>query len=138
MQVFDKIRARGYRLTRQRRLVLEILEQSQEHLDAETLYARAKERDPAISLATVYRSIAVLKEVGLVQAHRLGEEHRHFETIQESPHYHFTCVNCGQVVEFKAPQLMNLAQKLRDSQGLHVTEISLHLTGTCARCSAGA
>ena len=72
----DTFRATGRRLTSQRRLILGVLEESDVHLDAETLFVRAKTRDPDISLATVYRTLAVLKEMGLVEEHSLGEEHR--------------------------------------------------------------
>ena len=122
------------RLTRQRKLVLEILDESLEHLDAETLYLRAKARDPNISLATVYRSLAWLKAAGLVEEHRLGEGHGHFETIQETPHYHFICLGCGRVVEFAAPQVMQAARKLGESQGLTITGVTLHLSGFCPGC----
>jgi len=130
----SSISEQGYRLTRQRKLVLEILEESQEHLDAEDLYARAKERDPRISLATVYRTLAILKEARLVQEHRLGESHAHFETIQATPHYHFTCLKCGRVIEFEAPQVMEVASKLCESKGLQVTDMHLLFSGYCSVC----
>ncbi len=69
----------GQRLTRQRKLVLDVVSDSQEHLDAETIYQLARERDENISLATVYRSLAYLKATGLIQEHNLGEDHGHFE-----------------------------------------------------------
>lgn len=133
----DIIRTHGRRLTRQRKLVLEILEESQEHLDAEALYARAKARDPNISLATVYRTLSLLKEARLVQEHRLGEVHGHFEATQPTPHYHFTCLKCGRVVEFEAPQVMELARKLCESKGLQITEMHLLFSGYCSECREG-
>lgn len=130
----DLFRIGGRRLTRQRRLVLQILEESQEHLDAESLYLRAKARDPHIGLATVYRSLALLKEAGLVEEHPLGEDHGHFETIQESPHYHFTCARCGRVIELSAPQVTQKIQELCAQQGLRAGEIHLHIRGVCSGC----
>lgn len=130
----DQIRSSGHRLTRQRMLVLEILQESQEHLDADMIYDRAKARDPNISLATIYRSLGMLKEMRLVQEHRLGENHGHFETTQSAPHYHFTCLKCGRVVEFESPQVMKAARKLCGSKGLQVTEVHLHLSGYCLEC----
>jgi Fe2+ or Zn2+ uptake regulation protein len=130
----DQIRSSGHRLTRQRRLVLEVLQDSQDHLDADMIYDRAKARDPNIGLATIYRSLALLKEAGLVQEHRLGENHGHFETTQSAPHHHFTCLKCGRVIEFEAPQVMAAARKLCKSEGLQVTEIRLHLSGYCSQC----
>jgi len=130
----DNIRSRGYRLTPQRRLVLEILEKSQGHIDAETLYERAKAHDPNISLATVYRTLAVLKEAGLVQEHRLGENHGHFEPTQATPHYHFTCIGCRQVIEFETPAVAEAVQSLTDREGVQVMNIHLSLTGYCSNC----
>jgi len=128
------LRASGYRLTRQRRLVMEVLEESGEHLDAETLHDRAKARDPKISLATVYRTLALLKEVGLAEEHRLGEDHGHFEAVSDVPHYHFTCLGCGKVVEFDAPQVTQVVRRLSRERGLRIVEVHLFLSGYCAQC----
>jgi Fe2+ or Zn2+ uptake regulation protein len=130
----DQIRSSGHRLTRQRRLVLEILEESQEHLDADMIHEQAKARDPHISLATVYRSLGLLKDMGLVQELRLGENHGHFETTQPNPHHHFTCLKCGRVVEFEAPQVMETVRQLCKGEGLRVTEVQVHLSGFCPKC----
>lgn len=130
----DTIRSQGRRLTRQRQLVLNILKESREHLDAETIYQLAKARDVHISLPTVYRTLALLKETGLVQEHTLGEDHRHFETPPDIPHYHFTCQQCGRVIEFEAPQLSEVVQMLCQSQGLQVTSVHLLLSGKCDQC----
>jgi Fe2+ or Zn2+ uptake regulation protein len=131
------IRAAGYRLTRQRRLVVDILSESHEHLDAEAIYQRAKERDPRISLATVYRSLALLKQTGIVQEHSLGEGHGHFEAAQPAPHFHFTCRSCGKVIEFEAPQVLQVARKLGETMQLQVDEVQLLLSGFCSQCRPG-
>lgn len=127
-------RAAGRRLTTQRRLILDVLRQSDEHLDAEALYDRARSYDPDISLATVYRTLAVLKEMGLVEEHRLGEEHGHYEAVRDEPHYHFTCLGCGKVIEFDTPLVAQAEQELSKREGVHVTSAHLHLSGHCAQC----
>jgi Fur family ferric uptake transcriptional regulator len=133
--LIEAIRARGGRLTRQRQLVLEILEENQEHLDAETLYQYARKRDRRIGIATVYRTLAFLKAAGLVDERRFGEGHSLFEAAQDDrPHYHFNCVSCGQVIEFEAPQVMDTARKLCESRGLQVMEVHLHFCGYCEHC----
>jgi Fe2+ or Zn2+ uptake regulation protein len=133
----DVFRAAGRRLTSQRCLVLEVLEASDEHLDAEALYDQAKLIDPNISLATVYRTLTVLKEMGLVEEHRLGEEHSHYESVRANPHYHFTCLDCGRVIEFDTPLVQHIEQALSDQEGVLVTGAHLHLTGYCAQCQNG-
>lgn len=130
----ETLHTSGRRLTRQRRLVLEVLESSQEHLDAESLHDRAKALQPNISLATVYRTLQILKEMGLVEEHQFGEGHAHFETTQETPHYHFTCSKCGRVIEFDAPQIVDLLRRLSQQKGLQVTGTHLLVTGRCAQC----
>lgn len=131
------LQARGHRITCQRRVVLEVLEESREHLDAESLYQRARQRAPRISLATVYRTVAILKQMGLVTEYSLGEEHGHFEAVPEIPHYHFTCLGCGQVVEFDAPQVAMAIQELAEREGLEIYAVQFSLTGYCARCRTG-
>jgi Fe2+ or Zn2+ uptake regulation protein len=133
-QLRDTFRATGRRLTSQRRLILDVLEESDAHLDAETLFVRAKGRDPDISLATVYRTLAVLKEMGLVEEHSLGEDHRHFEAVRDKPHYHFICLACGRVVEFDTPLMVQVREDISEREGVCITDIHLRLSGYCAQC----
>lgn len=134
----DLFRTAGRRLTRQRHLILDVLEHSDGHLDADALHDQVKIRDPGISLATVYRTLAVLKEMGLVEEHRLGEEHGHYEPVRNGPHYHFTCLGCGKVIEFDTPLVTQVEQGLREREGVQVTGAHLHLSGYCAQCQTKA
>jgi Fe2+ or Zn2+ uptake regulation protein len=129
--VFHKV---GRRSTTQRRLILEVLKQGNGHLDAEAVHDRVKARDPRVSLATVYRSLTVLEEMGLVARHNLGEEHGHFEPVVGGTHYHFTCRACGAVIEFQAPEAMRAAHRLGALKGIVVTDIRLNLSGYCKKC----
>ena len=130
----DTFRATGRRLTSQRRLILGVLEESGGHFDAETLFVEARDRDPDISLATVYRTLAVLKEMGLVEEHRLGEEHGHYEAVQGKPHYHFTCLECGRVIEFDTPLVARIERELSAQESVRITSTHLHVSGYCAQC----
>jgi Fe2+ or Zn2+ uptake regulation protein len=132
----EALRDHGRRLTRQRQLVLEVLTESEQHLDAEGVHDHAKARDPNISLATVYRTLSLLKEVGLVEEHRLGEDHAHFEAVPEEPHYHFTCVRCGCVIEFDAPQVSQVVRRLNEEEGLQINQVHLLLRGICDQCQS--
>jgi len=135
-QILEAFHSSGYRLTHQRQLVLQVLAESDEHLDAETVYLQAKSLDPRISMATVYRTLSFLKEMGVVTEHQLGQNHGHFESADASPHYHFTCLSCGKVIEFPAPQVIQIAEQLSDEHGLSITEMHLLFSGTCAQCSS--
>ena len=130
----DALRSAGRRLTPQRRLILKVLEESDGHLDADALYDRVKARDPDVSLATVYRTLAVLREIGMVEEHRLGQDHGHFEAVRQAPHYHFTCQRCGKVIEFDTPLVAQIEVALAEREGVRVTGAHLHVSGYCAAC----
>jgi Fe2+ or Zn2+ uptake regulation protein len=130
----EAFRKTGRRLTSQRRLILDILTESDEHLEADAVHERARNRAPGLSLATVYRTLAVLTELDLVEEHRLGEGHSHYEAVREEPHYHFTCQQCGKVIEFDAPLVGEIKRGLCKRMGFRVTRTHLHLTGTCKEC----
>jgi len=132
----DFNRQRGLRLTTHRKLVLDILQESHEHLDAEMVYQRARRKDPNISLTTVYRTLALFKLLGIVEEHQFGESHGHFETTQNTPHYHFTCTECGRVSEFTIPEVDTLVHQLCQKDGFFLEGIKLELTGTCSTCHA--
>jgi Fur family peroxide stress response transcriptional regulator len=128
------LRAAGRRLTSQRRLILHVLGESNRHLDADALYDRVKARDPDVSLATVYRTLAMLREMGLVEEHLLGEDHGHYEAVRKEPHYHFTCLRCGEVIEFDTPLVAQIEHELSRQEGVRVASTHLHVSGYCAQC----
>lgn len=133
-QLQSVIHARGLRATRQRQLVLDVLQQNPGHLDAEAIHDEVKAIDPRISLATVYRTLALLKSLGLVAEHSLGEDHGHFEAAPTAPHYHFTCIKCKRVIEFEAAAVKEIVHGLSEQEGLQVTESHLTLSGYCREC----
>ena len=93
----DTLRSSGRRMTPKRALVLDILEHSDAHLDAETIWHLARGRDQSLNLATIYRTLAVLKEMGLVDQRYFARAHKRemYETARKPEHYHFTCLDCG-------------------------------------------
>jgi Fe2+ or Zn2+ uptake regulation protein len=115
-------------------LVLDVLRRSNGHLEADAVYGIAKKQAPGLSLATVYRTLALLKDMGLVEEHRLGEGHGHYEAVQEEPHYHFTCQRCGKVIEFETTLVAEIKRTLCEQEGIQVTITHLHLTGYCRDC----
>src|SRR5258708_40348056 len=98
----DSFRERGIRLTRQRRILLDLIDYSGRHLDAESLYQLAKEKDPKINRVTVYRTLKLLKKGGLVDEldlmHYGGDQHYH-ETRLKREHAHIVRLRCGKVGE---------------------------------------
>ncbi len=129
------LQAAGRRLTTQRRVLLQVLSECHEHLDAEGIYALAKEQDPNISLATVYRTLSVFKEVGIVQERMLNREgQRRYYEVAGRVHYHFTCLGCGRVIEFESPLIEQAGAELAERLNLDVVHTHVHMDGYCPDC----
>jgi Fe2+ or Zn2+ uptake regulation protein len=124
----------GHPLTNQRRLLLELLRNAEGHVDAKELYHRASARDESISPATVYRSLNLFKELGLVDEMRLGKIRCYYEIKQLPEHQHLVCLGCGKVMEFQNPYFQNLIEAVRREHGFKVTKAELYLEGYCPEC----
>jgi Fe2+ or Zn2+ uptake regulation protein len=134
------IAAEGGRMTAARRIILNVIAGSHAHLTADDIYARARRQDRSINPSTVYRTLAVLKRHNLIAAHYDDQDsHREiFEPKPSSEHYHFTCSQCGAVIEFESRHVLALQQQLADEFGAEVTRACLCLTGVCATCQSSA
>lgn len=126
----------GRRTTNQRALILDVLNSEPGHLDADDVYRLAKERDPRLSLSTVYRTLGLLKKLGQVDELHLAEEHHHYEAKGRSEHYHLICLGCGQVVEFASALAADLKDEQERESGFVVTGVHMDLTGYCVVCRA--
>jgi Fe2+ or Zn2+ uptake regulation protein len=124
----------GHPLTNQRRLLLELLRDTQGHIDAKELYHRASARDESISQATVYRTLNLFKELGLVEEMRLGKIRCYYEIKQSPEHQHLVCQGCGKVMEFQNPYFQKLIEAVRHEHGFRVTKAELYLEGYCPEC----
>ena len=129
------LQATGKRLTSQRRLLLKVLAESRAHLDAEEIYALAKQKDPNISLATVYRTLNMLAEAGIVQERaNIRDGQRHYYEVTDTIHYHFTCLSCQRVIEFEAPLIEQTIAELAERLNLDIVHTRVHLDGYCPAC----
>ncbi len=124
----------GYPLTAQRRLLLELIRNAGGHIDAKELYRRASSADTSISLATVYRSLRLFQELGLVDEQRLGWSSHHYEIRNRAEHQHFVCRKCGRVIEFQTPLIGKLVGSIQQEQGFSVTKTEFYLEGHCTQC----
>ena len=120
--------------TPQRRLLLDILRHVKGHLDARELYQRAIEKDPRISLATVYRNLRLFKELGLVDEMHLDEARCHYEIRRSTNHYHLVCKCCGRVTESESLAVANLLDEVQRTSDFDVTRAVLYLEGYCRNC----
>jgi Fur family transcriptional regulator, ferric uptake regulator len=129
--------ARGVRMTAQRRLLVAIIQDSPRHLDAATLLAIAKKQDPGIDRATVYRTIALLKDRGLIDEldlmHIEGERH-YYEAKTNRDHCHMACFRCGAIMEYASPSIEKLKEEMAKQSGFHIRIARLEVGGFCKRC----
>jgi Fe2+ or Zn2+ uptake regulation protein len=125
------------RNTSQRRLLLDLLNQSEGHLDADELFRLAKEREPRISLSTVYRNLSLFKELGLIEERHFADEHHHYEVKGKREHYHLVCLNCGKVVEFQSPLAKRMKEAISKRTGFEILDGDIRLEGYCERCCRG-
>ena len=124
----------GHSMTSQRRLLLELLRDAEGHIDAKELYRRASAKDDSIGQATVYRSLNLFKELGLVDEMRLGKIRCYYEIKQSLEHQHLVCQGCGKVMEFQNPHFQKLIEAVRREHGFKVTKAELYLEGYCPEC----
>jgi len=125
---------KGHLATAQRRLLLKLIGDAGEPIDAKQLYRRASNEDQSISLATVYRSLSLFKELGLVDERRLGQVHGYYEMKRSLEHQHLLCRGCGRVIDFESPLIRQLVNKVALEHGFKVTKAELYLEGYCQRC----
>jgi len=121
-------------LTAQRQLVLKLIRDARGHIDAKELYRRASSKNESISPATVYRSLSLFKQLGLVDERRLGKMRCYYEIKQTPEHQHLVCQGCGKVIEFESPLIRKLVDKVQREHGFNVTKAELYLEGYCEQC----
>jgi Fur family ferric uptake transcriptional regulator len=133
------LKQRGIRLTRQRQLLLELIDQSGAHLDAENLYHLARKSDPKLNRVTVYRTLKMLKEGGLVDEldlmHYGGDQH-YYETRTKQEHAHVICLRCGKVEEFFGDPLSRLRRQVEAHFGFQILIARTEVGGYCSHCQA--
>src|SRR5215210_7354994 len=135
-QVFlDHIKKAGLRRTGQRDLILETFLSTEEHLTSEDLYSIVHQKDEAIGLTTVYRTLKLLTEAGLAREIRFGDNRTYYEHHYNHEHHdHMICTECGTVIEFFSPEIEALQDQMADNFGFKPTHHSLRLWGVCAEC----
>ncbi|TET17587.1 MAG: transcriptional repressor [Dehalococcoidia bacterium] len=124
----------GLRMTNQRTLILNIISRGHGHLDADEVYRQAREKQPRLSLSTVYRTLRRLKELGLVEELHFDEAHHHYEVKSSVEHHHLACLGCGKVVEFKCLLSQKMKENIGHEKGFEVTGAQVWMTGYCSKC----
>lgn len=136
-KLVERMRDHGVRVTSPRRAIAEVLETAEEHLDVEEITERARAIDPSVHRATVYRTLALLKDLALVDEldllHLHGDRH-YYEVREGAQHAHVICTKCNSVVEPEGEMLRHCMRALSDATGIRVEFYRLEAAGLCSRC----
>jgi len=134
-----ELEARGVRLTRQRRVIVQVVDTAQRHLDADEILERAHKLDPAVHRVTVYRTIDLLKRHGLIDEldllHLRGDRH-YYESHGPRDHIHVACLRCGKVREFESHLYDKLKRQIERDCGIRIKVSRTEVGGYCESCQA--
>jgi Fur family ferric uptake transcriptional regulator len=120
---------KGLRITEQRRVIARVLSESEDHPDVELLHSRAAAIDPRISIATVYRTVRLFEEAGILERHDFGDGRARYEAAPESHHDHLIDVETGNVIEFVDPELELLQKQIAEKLGFRLVDHRMELYG---------
>ncbi len=136
-KIQQAVSARGIRMTRQRRVILQVMDDAEQHLDVDQILERAQKIDSGVHLVTVYRTIDLLKKQGLIDEldllHLRGDRH-YYETHGPRDHIHVACLRCGKVREFESRLYEQLKEQIARDFHMKVTVSRTEVGGYCAEC----
>jgi Fur family transcriptional regulator, ferric uptake regulator len=123
---------KGLRITEQRRVIARVLSDAEDHPDVELLHQRASSIDPGISIATVYRTVRLFEDAGILERHDFGDGRSRYEAAPESHHDHLINVETGEVIEFVDRDLEELQRRIAEKLGFRLVDHRLELYGVSA------
>ncbi|PRY26701.1 Fur family manganese uptake regulator [Aliiruegeria haliotis] len=129
VSILDRLEAKGLRMTGQRKVIAEVLSSATDHPDVEELHARATARDPRISIATVYRTVKLFEEAGILDRLEFGDGRARYEDADREHHDHLIDMNSGEVIEFCDPEIEALQEKIAERLGYDLKGHKLELYG---------
>ena len=120
---------KGLRITEQRRVIARVLSEAEDHPDVEALHARAASIDPGISIATVYRTVRLFEEAGILERHEFGDGRSRYEAVTEEHHDHLIDVESGKVIEFHDEELEFHKRRVAEKLGFRLVDHRMELYG---------
>lgn len=120
---------KGLRITEQRRVIARVLSEVTDHPDVESLHRRVAEVDPRISIATVYRTVKLFEEAGILERHEFQGGRSRYETITDEHHDHLIDIDTGDVIEFHDPELEDLQRRIAEKLGYRLVDHRMELYG---------
>ncbi len=128
------LQQRGYRLTPQRLLVLNVIEGSNSHISAEEIYTQVRAKYPMVNISTVYRTLELLKGLGLVTETDLGEGRVRYHSAEKGHHHHLVCQICGAIIDLDESVLLALKDTLLQQHNFLADLKHLAIFGRCINC----
>jgi len=125
--ILSRCEAQGMRLTGQRRVIAAVLEDAVDHPDVIELHARAAQVDPGISIATVYRTVKLFEEAGILEKHDFGDGRARYESADRDHHDHLIDIATGEVIEFVDPEIEALQERIARRLGYRIVDHRLEL-----------
>jgi Fur family ferric uptake transcriptional regulator len=120
---------KGLRITEQRKTIARIISEAIDHPDVETLHGRAAAVDPKISIATVYRTVRLFEEAGILERHEFGDGRARYEAVSDDHHDHLIDVETGAVIEFHDEELEELKRRVAEKLGFRLVDHRMELYG---------
>ncbi len=135
--IIEQCEEKGLRMTEQRRVIAQVLDMADDHPDVEELYARATAVDSGISLATVYRTVKLFEDTGILEKHDFGDGRARYETADRDHHDHLIDLSSGEVIEFVDEEIEKLQQRVAARLGYRLRGHRLELYGVPLKSSDG-
>jgi Fur family ferric uptake transcriptional regulator len=131
----EKLRSKGYRITPQREMVIQVIAHSGRHMTAEEVFEEIRGKTSSLNIATVYRTLDLLVENGLASRAHLGGGKTVYATGEHGPHVHLVCIHCGEVIEAEDLEVDGLLEQVRLKHGFDCTPRHFAINGICGACA---
>ena len=132
--IISRLSHKGYRMTPQRMMILEAVEAAENHISAEEIYTNVCKRYPHLNISTVYRTLELLKEQGLVTETDMGDGRVRHHSIKKGHHHHLVCQKCGKIIDLAETTLSPLKDALSKEYGFNADLKHLAIFGCCSQC----
>lgn len=133
--IISKLSEKGYRLTPQRMMILSAIENSDDHISAEEIYAQVVAQYPNVNISTVYRTLELLKRLGLVTETDLGGGQVRYHSADKGHHHHLVCTECGAIIDLDESTLARLEDVLLSRYNFKAQLRHMAIFGRCAKCA---
>ena len=132
--IADKLNEKGYRMTPQRMMILTVIENTQEHISAEEIFVKVLATYPHVNISTVYRTLELLKKLGLVTETDLGSGRFRYHPAEKGHHHHLICTECGNITDLDETELFPLQESLHAKYKFNADMKHMAIMGKCNKC----